>query len=204
MFPATTGWQTTTPASCRRCRFRRWTGRSAWLSIVLIATACRSVPTQAPPPPPSGEVDAQRIESVASDRYEVAEGATYEQPRAVDTNTMPVYPPALLAQRLPPQSVGVRLVVDPEGRVAEVQALDPDGSATGGFLASVRASCATWRFSPLTETRAVEVRRRLPDGDLEIEYVPQTRALPFHLDYRFVFRQVDGRPLVDAAPAALR
>lgn len=196
MFPATTGWQTTTPASCRRCRFR---SGPAWLACLLIAsttTACRTVPPQALPSP-SGEVSAQRIEPSASDRYAFAQGATYDQPRAAADNPLPAYPVELLAQRLAPQAVRARLIVDTQGRVVEVRALDPTSEAAAGFAASVHAACATWRFSPLTETRAVEQRRRLPDGDLEIEYVPETRALPFHLDYRFVFRQVDGRPVVD-------
>lgn len=200
MFPATTGWQTTTPASRRRCRIRG-TGRRriAGLALALSLAACRSVPTQAPPPP-AGEVDAQPIVAASADRYEVAEGATYAQPQASADNALPVYPPDLLAQRLAPRIVRVRLIVDAQGRVAEVRPLDPEPSGDA-FLDAVRAACAGWRFSPLTQTRAVEQRRRLPDGDVEIEYVPQTRTLPFHLDYRFAFRQVDGRPVVDAGTA---
>lgn len=203
MFPATTGWQTTTPASCRRCRIHdrrigRW--RIAGLALAVSLAACRSVPTQAPPPP-SGEVDAQPILAVSSDRYAVAEGATYAQPQASAGNALPVYPADLLAQRLAPRIVRVRLIVDAQGRVAEIRPLDTE-AAGDAFLDAVRAACAAWRFSPLTETRAVEQRRRLPDGDVEIEYVPQSRPLPFHLDYRFAFRQVDGRPVVDAGTAA--
>ncbi|HUD43179.1 MAG TPA: hypothetical protein VMR06_14405 [Dokdonella sp.] len=161
--------------------------------------ACRSVPTQAPPP--AGEVDAQPIVAASADRYPVSEGATYAQPQPSAENALPVYPADLLAQRLALRIVRVRLIVDAQGRVAEVRALDPD-AAGDAFLDAVRAACARWRFSPLTETRAVEERRRLPDGDVEIEYLPRTRALPFHLDYRFAFRQVDGRPIVDAGTAA--
>jgi|GEM_PF-878476 len=203
MFPATTGWQTTTPASCRRCRIRgAGTGRRriASLALALSLAACRSVPTQVPPPPPSGEVDAQPIVAASAERYEVAEGATYAQPQASADNALPVYPAELLAQRLAPRIVRVRLIVDAQGRVAEVRSLDPEASGDA-FLDAARAACAGWRFSPLTETRAVEQRRRLPDGDVEIEYVPQSRTLPFHLDYRFAFRQVDGRPVVDAGAA---
>lgn len=205
MFPATTGWQTTTPASCRRCRIRgTGTGRRriAGLALALSLAACRSVPTQAPPPPPpSGEVDAQPLVAASADRYEVAEGATYAQPQASADNALPLYPPDLLAQRLAPRIVRVRLIVDAQGRVDEVRPLDAD-PAGDAFLDAVRAACAGWRFSPLAETRAVERRRRLPDGDIEIEYLPETRTLPFHLDYRFAFRQVDGRPVVDAGTAA--
>ncbi len=202
MFPATTGWQTTTPASCRRCRIRRagiGRRRIASLALALSLAACRSVPTQAPTPPSTGEVDAQPLLAASADRYEVAEGATYAQPQAAADNALPVYPADLLAQRLAPRIVRVRLIVDAQGRVGEVRALDPDpGDA---FLEAIRTACATWRFSPLAETRAVERRRRLPDGDVEIEYVPETRTLPFHLDYRFAFRQVDGRPVVDGGTA---
>ncbi|MCR6702748.1 MAG: hypothetical protein NVV68_17075 [Dokdonella sp.] len=116
-------------------------------------------------------------------------------------NALPVYPSDLLAQRLAPRIVRVRLIVDAQGRVAEVRSLDPEAPGDA-FLAAVRAACAGWRFSPLTETRTVEQRRRLPDGDVEIEYLPQSRPLPFHLDYRFAFRQIDGRAVVDAGAAA--
>jgi hypothetical protein len=203
MFPATTGWQTTTPASCRRCRIRgAGSGRRriAGLALMLSLAACRSVPTQAPPPP-SGEVDAQPIVAASADRYEVAEGATYAQPQASPGNALPVYPSDLLAPRLAPHIVRIRLIVDAQGRVAEVRSLDPE-TPGDAFLAAVRAACAGWRFSPLTETRTVEQRRRLPDGDVEIEYLPQSRPLPFHLDYRFAFRQIDGRAVVDAGAAA--
>lgn len=174
---------------------------------ILSLAACRNAP-QRPPETRDGTVRAQQIPAAAGDRYEHSDEVSYESPAALADNPLPEYPPARLAERLPPRSVRVRLIVDPDGRVGDVQALDAATEADDdAFLRSVRAACVQWRFSPLIERTREPVASTDADGTVWTEYRERRRALPFHLDFAFRFEQVDGKAMTvtsDAAPATAR
>lgn len=174
---------------------------TAALTLLSLA-ACSSAPPR-PPELRDGAVQAQQLPAAAGDRYEHSEETRYEPPVAAADNPIPEYPPALLAKRLPQRSVRVRLIVDSDGRVGEIQALDaPAQAADDAFLGSVRAACAQWRFSPLIERTRVPVQTADADGTLWTEYQERQRALPFHLDYAFRFEQVDGKAMTVRSDAA--
>jgi hypothetical protein len=160
---------------------------------LLPLAACRHAPDR-PPETRDGAVQVRQLPAQADDRYERTEDVAYETPAALADNPMPEYPPALLAERLPERSTRVRLIVDAEGRVAEIRPLDATAdTAADSFAASVRAACAQWRFSPLVERTRVPVETTDADGTVWTEYRERRRGLPFHLDYAFRFAQVDGK-----------
>ena len=171
-------------------------------SALLPLAACSHAP-QRPTEPRDGAVLAQQLPADAGDRYEHSDEVRYESPVAAADNLLPGYPPALLAERLPPHSIRVRLIVDPAGRVRDVQALDAAAATAGDpFFGSVRTACAQWRFSPLIERTRVPVQTADADGTVWTEYRERERALPFHLDYAFRFEQVDGKALDVTSSAA--
>lgn len=173
------------------------------LLLALLPSACATLPPPRPAPLPdstTGQVDAAVLEAPAADRYAATDGVSYEQPVAFPDNALPAYPPPLLAQRLPPQRVSVRVVVDAAGQVAGVSRLDTAGedpaSEDPAFFLAVSAAVRQWRFFPLVEIRKGEPAS-LSVGEVTTRYPGQPRALPFHQDYVFRFVQHDGRPAVE-------
>lgn len=127
-----------------------------------------------------GAVSAEIADSADADaRYQPMPGSSYLDPLPLRDNAKPEYPPALLAQKLPPATVVVRLIVDGAGKVADARIIENAGGAPA-FGEAVLAAVRGWSFHPLKRVtgRVVE-------------------PLPFTQDYRFVFRQLNGRAVVE-------
>lgn len=128
-----------------------------------------------------GAVRAEIVEAPATGRYQPVAGSMYFNPLPVRDNVPPEYPPALLARRLPEVVVVARLVVDGDGAVERAQIVD-DGGGEPAFRDAVLSAVGRWTFIPLKRVTGDKVER-----------------LPFTQDYRFTFRQVDGRAVVESA-----
>ncbi|RDI99250.1 hypothetical protein DVT68_10325 [Dyella solisilvae] len=115
----------------------------------------------------------------------------------VPSHPLPVYPPTLVTARLPPQEIRARLMVDEQGKVAEVR-IDGEPQADAQrrlFAAAVREAALQWIFMPLRTSRwAADAAGNAHDVDSG----PQ----PFSVGYLFRFAWRDGRPLVEALPLA--
>lgn len=170
------------------------------ISLLFLAACAQTPPRPAAATPAApanhGKVQASLIDAQAADRH-VADGdVQYQSPQAWPDNAMPDYPPALLAQRLPPQRVAVRLIVDTQGRVADVQRLAAaEAPAADAFFASVQAAAQQWQFSPLVELRPGPPTE-LVVGDVSTRYKSKATPLPFHQDYAFRSEQHEGKPAV--------
>ena len=125
-------------------------------------------------------------------------GVSYDQPVALPGNPLPVYPPALLSQALPPLAVTVTLHVDADGRVTAALPLEAADAAQAPFQASVRSAVLQWKFFPLVRVRPGGAPTVITSGDTATTYPGQATRLPFSQTYRFVFSQVGGKPQVDA------
>lgn len=128
-----------------------------------------------------GAVGAEAILAPPDARYEVVEDVDYLLPKPSVLNAMPDYPLQLLEKNLAPVHVTVRLVVDTQGLVERAEILDSTTSEEA-FSEAVLEPVKTWTFSPLTR-----VERMVAE------------PLPYTQDYRFTFRQVDGRAIVESA-----
>ncbi|PJK15213.1 hypothetical protein CO613_02305 [Lysobacteraceae bacterium NML07-0707] len=118
----------------------------------------------------------QQVEQAPQDaRYPIA-GVHFEPLIADAENTSPKYPEHLLAARLPPLSVTVRVIVDTEGAVSHVLPEMEDKAVPQAFVDAVVEAVGRWRFSPLI---------RWQDGKAE--------ALPWSEKMTFEFRQINGR-----------
>ena len=162
----------------------RW--REAAPASVMVLSAVAGCASQPPAPPPreayaaDGAVSAEIVETADADaRYQPMPGSSYLSPLPLRENARPEYPPALLDRRLPPAEVVVRLIVDGTGQVADARIIENAG-AEPAFREAVLAAVRGWSFHPLKRVtgRVVE-------------------PLPFTQDYRFVFRQINGRAVVE-------
>lgn len=127
-----------------------------------------------------GAVSAEIVDTADENaRYQPVPGSSYLDPLPIRENAKPDYPPDLLDRRLPPVTVVVRLVVDGAGAVADARVVD-DGDAPA-FGDAVLAAVRSWTFIPL---------KRVTGSRVE--------PLPFTQDYRFTFRQVNGRAVVES------
>ena len=153
------------------------------LALHCLLAGCASKP---PAPPPregyaaEGAVSAEIVDAAEADaRYHPMPGSSYLSPVPMRENATPAYPPALLAQRLPAVEVVVRVIVDGAGKVADARIIENAGVAPA-FGEAVLVAVRGWTFHPLKRVtgRVVE-------------------PLPFTQDYRFVFRQRNGRAVVE-------
>jgi hypothetical protein len=143
-----------------------------------------------------GQVSAQPVEPKLEARYTVQAGARYEQPTAFPDNPMPEYPGSLLAARLPPVELKLRLVINEQGRVSATKLLNEIPVAHQPFFSSARATVQSWKFLPLIEISEGEGSTTVTVHEFTTSYPGKATALPFHQDYVFVFRQVNGSPSV--------
>ena len=156
---------------------------AGFMALLCLLAACASKPPAAPPRDgyaADGAVSAEIVETADADaRYQPMPGSSYLSPLPVRENARPAYPQALLDRRLPPAEVVVRLIVDGTGKVVDARII---GNAGGepAFADAVLVAVRGWTFFPLKRVtgRVVE-------------------PLPFTQDYRFVFRQLNGRAVVE-------
>ena len=172
--------------------------RIALLTAVALGLAACTTPTRAPlDDPREGQVGFAEVDSAVptETRLVLADNESYQPPLPDAGNAAPVYPADLLAQRLSPQSVCVRLAIDEHGAVADAAPVDqgPDCAlgmdVESAFYAAAVEAVKRWRFEPAF--RCVFPEGSGPDtacGFEDTQEVPQAVSLV----YRFVFEQVDG------------
>lgn len=150
-------------------------------------------------PDRQGKVSGAVIDASAPDRYAGSAGIHYQQPMASPENALPVYPAALLSQRLASVSIKVRLIVDKNGAVAQTELLENISDAARPFLTAVDTAVSGWQFIPLIKIAETPGQSTVDVGDASLLFDGQATALPFHQDYAFTFNQTNGKPVVDAA-----
>lgn len=148
--------------------------------------------------PRAGRVGVTELDAAvpAEMRLVLAENESFQPPLPDFDNALPDYPADLLALRLPPRSVCLRLSIDESGAVTEAEPIDQSPDCTVGmdiesaFHAAAAQAAMSWRFEPAF--RCIFPDGTPPDsacgfdGTLE---VPQSVSLM----YRFVFEQIDGQ-----------
>lgn len=127
--------------------------------VGLSLTGCRHAPAPAvtraegrgkfefvtPPPSPAADNAKAGVK-------EMPTSDVWVEPRPIGTMAEPVYPAAALAAKAGPVAMGVRIVVDVEGRVREVSSSVLSWSTptpwAAEFRAAIEAAVAQWRFRP--------------------------------------------------------
>jgi TonB family protein len=126
----------------------------------------------------NGAVSAEIILAPEESRYKVTFGVSFANPTPTALNATPIYPSDLLAKRLDPIEVIARVIVNAAGSV-DTASITRNSSAEQAFADATLTAVKGWTFSPL---------KRI-DGAL-------TEPLPFTQEYRFTFKQADGRAIV--------
>jgi hypothetical protein len=169
----------------------------ALILLVLAAGGCRHAPPGSPetgrssmvfidppmsPPPPASEGEIQQPTRRSQWRE-----ATLNQPCA-----MPVYPTKALQAKAGHNIVGVRIIVDPTGRVSEIRmsllALSTPGPFAEEFRSAVEAAVRQWQFTP---ARA-EYFEIVHEGDSTYNRVTGSENVETEFDLAFSF-STDGR-----------
>jgi TonB family protein len=154
---------------------------------------CASAPAAPPKPTTEGDTSYRSVAKDDLQHYRLALGEVSTGAIPHD-HPAPVYPAALLDQRLPPREVEARVIVDEVGRVSDVRIADEAGAdpATRLFDEAVRAAAMQWTFEPL------RVSQWAADANGNTHEVGH-EARPFSTDYVFRFAWKDGKPVADAS-----
>ena len=153
--------------------------------------------------PRAGDVGVTEITSSvpAAGRMVMAGSETFFMPMASHDNALPSYPQALLAQRLPPQTVCLRVSIDSAGAVMDATRLARPPDCPGSndvyapFFAAAAAAARTWHFDPAVRCEYPNLQAQQREDCTGGRETPQAVSLT----YRFVFEQRDGRGFVRMA-----
>ena len=171
--------------------------------IVLVSSLIVAGCAGKPPLRPQGQVGVSEVDSAVptNTRMTLAQNETFQPPLPATGNAIPVYPDLLLAQRLPPQAVCLRVSISEAGAVSDAVPLatGPDcpeiEKVAPDFYEAAQLAARSWRFDPAF--RCVYPEGVAPDpqggcwGD-GVSEVPQAVSLA----YRFVFEQIGGQGTV--------
>jgi len=177
-----------------------------WILCTCIAVLCGCA-TQAPfandGATRAGQVGMDEISALIPQpsRMELADNESFLMPLEDDTNPMPTYPDALLAQRLPVQAVCVRVGVSREGgvlssspAVAPPNCPEPTDPA---FFDAARRAVAGWRYDPALRCVFPDAKTKNDTEGSCGGYTEIPEAVT--LTYRFVFEQKEGHGSVRMA-----
>lgn len=126
----------------------------------------------------NGAVKAEIVVAPEGSRYKATPSVSYINPEPAAPNTVPTYPPFLLANRLDPIEVIARVVVNAAGLV-ETATVTHNSSQEQAFSDATLTAVKGWTFSPLKRIEGL-----------------LAEPIPFTQEYRFTFKQVDGRAVV--------
>ncbi len=168
-----------------------------WAALAVLA-GCAHAPVAVAPERVSraGDVGVSEITATVapSARLVLGRDETFFMPLPARDNALPVYPPALLARRLPPQSACLQLGIDAEGTIVNVAPIVqvPDCPATGvvdrQFFDAAMTAARQWRFDAAFRCEYPNAQAR-ESGDCSGGREVQQAV---SLAYRFVFEQRDG------------
>jgi hypothetical protein len=155
--------------------------------VCLLLAACASAPPRPAPPPLAGAGSYTPVHGADTRRYELSAGQSFSGATLARFQN-PLYPPSLLALKLAPVTLVVRLVIGADGRVQRVQ-LDPPTQLqlidhAAEFMAAIETCTRQWQYAPLLITTT------------RVDGMPQQRtaAKPFSLLFAFSFELRDGKP----------
>ena len=167
------------------------------LGVTAVACICllAGCKTQPPlePDARTGHVGAQVVETEGAKHYESDPDSYFDYPVQAPSNPLPAYPEDMLAARLPPVRIKVRVTVSEAGFVNQCSPLDPSDAVHPRFVAAIQDAVRSWRYMPLVQIRRGPVQTSIIAHGHETTYPGTAIALPFHEDYEFTFTQQDGK-----------
>ena len=161
------------------------------MSAALLA-ACKTQPALEPQTR-TGLVGATIVEAEDTRHYEIKANSHYDYPVQAPSNAMPACPQDMLAARLPPVRIKVRVIVSEAGFVSQCAPIDPSDAVNPRFLANIQDAVRGWRYMPLVLIEDAPVQTSSIAHGPKTTYQGTATSLPFHEDYEFTFSQRDGK-----------
>lgn len=174
--------------------------RSA-LTLSLAAAGCsrpRIGPnTKTSPPSDRGEVALQFLLDPAAPVPRLDDDQEFLPPQVVRAElVLPSFPAEALAARAAPAHVVVRVIIDEEGRIAEVSDSPVLASSEGPFTSvyrdAVLRALRHWRFLPGRIQQWEEGKDQDGDGVPDSRQILRADVVRVFYDIRFDFEIVDG------------
>jgi hypothetical protein len=166
------------------------------VGLAMLVSACAAKKPLELADPFFGDVAVTKLPPTEETYQAAAPDEAYDYPRQFGDNAPPAYPDELLAQRMPPQRVPVRVIVDAAGIVTSISPLDAGAPLDPAFLTAIRTAVSAWKFTPLVHIKNGPGRTDITFQDVVSTYTGLATALPFHQDYEFWFTQRDGKGFV--------
>ncbi len=124
----------------------------------------------------------------------------FRPPQIDGAPQMPVYPPEALEVLAPPASVVVRITIDRDGRVSEIEDSPVMASTPGPlapyFRASVVRAVRRWQFSPGRIEQYMDGPDLDRDGQPDYTRAVSTDPVDVWYDLRFDFQIEQGKGVV--------
>ena len=173
-------------------------------AVVALASCAPKNPVATVPsePRPSsvGKSSGSFVFDPSNPALSLPEDVRFDRPWPRDTLALPIYPERALAAGDGPHRELVRIVIDEQGNVSQVND-SPLGVSDGGphapdFRKAVEEAVRAWRFSPGALRKIVDGNDL--DGDGKPDYVVTTSwdVVPVYYDVRFTFEIVEGKGIV--------
>jgi hypothetical protein len=189
--------------------------RTALLAIqFLAASGCGRHRSAAAPPAPEHVQGLSALTILTPGRSgEDTSDAKYQEvlpPRPIEELKGPSYPEQPLKDRYGAAVVGVRVFLDADGRVIDIEDSPVCPSTAGRYSEQFRSAVADairlWKFKP-AEYRQYDKGKDLNgDGKPDYMVLVDSKPVPVHFDARFDFSIVKGKGLVQSrgSPRAAR
>jgi hypothetical protein len=176
------------------------------IAFLLAIAACR---TQRPPVVPhlpqsewsgEGAVAAKLLEDPNAPRVRLGPNEEYVPPFIAPDNPVPEYPAELLALRLKPHVVVVRMIVDEMQQVMDISPspLQPSTESPHRplFESQVRTALQQWSVRPPVIRKFKPGPDADGDGTADYQIMVDQHTLKAYFDLAFTFEVVDGKGVV--------
>ena len=168
---------------------------TAWLLAFALGAGCRHAP---PPTEPTGHSSFKFVDqpvgpppASTGEAIQPTNSSQWREATLREPTPMPVYPAKALKAKAGRNTVGVRIIVDPEGRVREIRmsmlVFSTPGPFAEDFRDAVELAVRQWRFNP-ARSESIEI---IHDGEATSMRMTGVENVETEFDLAFTF-QPDG------------
>lgn len=173
------------------------------IALALFQVGCKTSTARVEPSPlvsREGQVDFEVVGDLEPSVPVIEADQEYNAAYAVGANPLPAYPEELLRHNLGRQEIVVRVIIDPEGRVARLEESPVpskgDPAYRADFVRAIEATVKSWQFAPASIRSFGPGPDDDGDGKADFTILKTETALTSYHDLRFFFEVKDGRGVV--------
>lgn len=187
-----------------RCLARSIRALPALFLLAIPVSGCARVPKLASAPQPvRGASSLEFLSDPANPARKLPPNVQLHAPLPLANLEVPEYPPRPLEARAGAATVGVRFVVNIEGKVVDITRSPLVPSSAGpyedDFRAAAEAAVRGWNFRPAWVAEFEDGPDRDGDGKADYRVATSIENVPVYLDVRIDFEIVEGKGRVRVA-----